>query len=130
MDRAELVQWVEHLGKEFARRGMATHAQKLRVYFLALTKHLVPRNGELNVHWTSQLVQDWMKTLQLPPFDKSLPVRPPGAPCTHCSRTPHAQPSVRTECVFNGGARMRCDSCGALWLVHDPPRTCKTFNDA
>ena len=119
MHREELLQWVKELGNEFVRRGMHGHAQKLRVYFLALEKHLLPRNLDLEVHWTKNMVLDWMKTLRLAPFENALSVRLAGKGCGRCQRGTGAQPSARTECVFPGGARMRCDDCGAVWLEED-----------
>ena len=94
---------------------MPGHAQKLRIYFLALDKHLLPRNLELEVKWSRAQVIDWMKTFRLPPFEQALPVRAAGGGCGRCLKQ-ESQPQVRTERVFPNGARMRCDGCGAVWL--------------
>ncbi len=55
--RKGLVKMVETLGREFVRRGMHTHAAKLRVYYLALRRGLAtPGRSEVDVHWSESLV--------------------------------------------------------------------------
>lgn len=116
MRRAELLESVRSLGRAFRARGMEEHAQKLRLYYLALRRDLLPISAKLEVRWTPELVREWMQVLRLPPYEAALPTRRPGAGCPRCPRQGSSQPTVRTELVFPEGARMRCDACGSVWL--------------
>jgi hypothetical protein len=120
LSREALLQHVERLGREFVRRGMRAHAQKLRLYYLALQKGLASPRHEVDVHWNEPFVLEWLRTLQLPPYADAYPVLPRGASCPRCQQR-GAQPSTRTECVFEGGVRMRCGTCEAVWLEAEGP---------
>lgn len=121
MDRSQLLQHVTTLGKEFARRGMDRHAAGLRLYYLALRGGLADRQRRIDLHWSEDFVVEWMRLLQLSPHDGAYPIRPEGAQCERCVAAPGALSSVRTERVFAGGSKMRCDTCKAAWLVLDAP---------
>lgn len=119
MQRDDLLVLVTALGKEFRRRKMRDHLTRLRVYYFALRHGLTTSQGNgLDVHWSERFVIDWMKTLRVPPFDAALPVRPRGAKCEGCEKT-GAQPWVYTDGLFPGGVRMRCQTCGDVWLEHE-----------
>lgn len=120
LPREVLLGYVERLGREFVRRGMADHAQKLRLYYLALQRGLASPRHEVDVRWTEPFVLEWLRTLRLPPDPDAYPVRPRGAACTQCAQR-GTQPSTRTELVFTGGVRMRCGTCDAVWLEEDGP---------
>lgn len=110
---------MERLGREFVRRGMHGHALRLRLYYLALRRRLLTGGNKLEVHWSEELVVEWLKTLRLSPYRDVYPVRPAGAACARCKEEPGRHPSVRTDLVFPGGARMRCDRCGDSWVVDE-----------
>jgi hypothetical protein len=118
MNRDQLLEWVTRLGREFVRRGMPEHARLLRLYYLAVERGLDSKRHEVQLHWNSTLVVDWMKNLQLAPWQVALRVRAEGSSCQSCRRVAGATPTVRTEATFPGGARMRCGTCGDAWLVH------------
>ncbi len=117
MLREELLPLVVRLGRAFARRGMREHALKLRLYYFAL-RHKMTRGNDLEVRWSERLVVDWMKTLRVPPYDSALPIRPRASSCTSCKQRGQ-QPWIFTDGVFPGGVRMRCQSCGEIWLEED-----------
>ncbi len=108
---------VQVLGRAFVRRGMREHAEKLRVYYLALRKGLTEGPQEkLEVKWSAPFVRDWMRTLRLPPYQNDFPLRSRGAGCFRCPRSVNTAASVHLELSLPTGARMRCQSCGAVWL--------------
>ena len=111
-----LLACVARLGEEFRRRGMTEHVRLLKLYFLDVRHRLLRGPNELDVRWSESHVVDWMKALRLPPFESALPVRWPGAGCSRCGIAQSTVPSGRTELVFPGGARLRCQSCGDRWL--------------
>src|SRR4051794_2232848 len=115
--RDQLLLHVQVLGHAFVRRGMRQHASKLRVYYLAVRGGLTGQsNHTLDIHWSSDFVVDWMRTLRLPPFQHDLPLRASHGGCERCPRTSNERPGVHTDLSFPGGARMRCQKCGAVWL--------------
>lgn len=115
--QAELLRYVTLLGKAFRGRGMDQHLRDLRVYYLALRHGLT--SNKLEIRWSDAFVIEWMKTLCVPPFEKAYPLRPRGGACPRCPQG--ASPSICTDCVFPGGARMRCQTCGAQWLEDELP---------
>jgi len=117
MRREELLHHVILLGKAFSARGMDQHLRDLRVYYLALRHGLT--SNKLQLNWSEAFVIEWMKMLRVPPFENSYPVLARGEPCPRCPST--AGSSVSTDCVFPGGARMRCQNCGCEWLEHEAP---------
>lgn len=119
--RAHLEQLVSRLGAAFRARGMEGHRKSLAVFWLALRKGLLEQRRDrlLEVRWSEQHVIEWMETLQLPPYERALPVQPKGAPCPACAPEPGQVSSRRTELVFDRGARLRCDRCGLRWLELD-----------
>lgn len=122
-ERGELLEHIVKLGREFRRRGMKDHVRVLRVYYLAARAGLVGVNGKLDVHWSREMTEDWLRTLSVAPFDGAYEVKLPGVPCFKC-RAPKGShhSTARTELVFPGGARMRCDTCGARWVVLEEGR--------
>jgi hypothetical protein len=121
MGREELLGTVERLGREFVRRGMAAHARKLRLYYLALRHRLASAGKhEVDVRWSEELVLEWFKVLRLPPFQHAYEVRPRGAGCGKCQKTTNDRTALHTEQSFPGGAKMSCYACGAVWLEEDP----------
>lgn len=119
MERAELLDHVRRLGREFARRGMVGHLRKLRLYWLALSRGLAGARHEVDLKWTEQLVVDWLRTLQVAPFAADYPVRPRGSPCTRCGEGSGQQSTVFTAANYPGGSKMGCHACGAVWLEPD-----------
>lgn len=119
MRRDELMPLVVRLGGEFQRRGMKDHSQKLRVYFLALKHGLDSGAREVRVHWTENLVLEWLRLLRIPPYDRSYAIRPRASRCDKCPPDRSSQPAVNTEAVFPGGSKMRCQVCGAVWVEEE-----------
>jgi len=105
------------LGRAFRARGMDQHLRDLRIYYLALRHRLA--SNKLQLNWSEAFVIEWMKTLRVPPFERSYPVLTRGAACPRCPKT-HAA-SVCTDRVFPGGARMSCQICGCEWLEEEAP---------
>jgi hypothetical protein len=120
MQRDELLQHVVRLGRAFTGRGMEAHARMLRLYYLALRHGLASPRQPLRLSISADAVIEWLKTLRVPPFEATYPVRPRGTGCASC-RPGGQAPMLVTEVVFPGGARMRCNTCGAVWLEQEPP---------
>ena len=124
MQRESLLQLVTRLGHAFTARGMGAHARMLRVYFLALRHGLADSRNAVRVSLTEEAVLEWLRTLRVPPFDSpeegGYRVQRRGEGCGTCAGRGET-PTVITDAVFPGGARMRCRSCGSLWLVEDAP---------
>jgi hypothetical protein len=101
--RAEVLGYIAALAAEFWKRGMRSHSHHAR-------------------GWPDELVFEWMRTLQLPPFEAAYQVRPRNQGCPAC---PRGTESVFTECVFQGsdgkslGSRHHCSQCGSTWLELD-----------
>ncbi len=117
MRREELLHHVTKLGRAFRARGMNQHLRELSVYYLALRHRLT--SDKLQLNWSEAFVIDWMKTLRVPPFEITYPLRGRGAPCPKCPAAEGA--SICTDRLFPGGARMRCQSCGSEWLEQEAP---------
>lgn len=102
---------------------MEGHRRSLAVFWLALRRGLLEgrRGRVLEVRWSEQHVIEWMETLRLPPYEDALPLQAKGAGCPSCRPEPGQLTSRRTELVFEGGARLRCDGCGRRWLELDQP---------
>lgn len=115
MRREELIVLVEALGRAFTERNMRDHLRRLRVYYLALRHGLTTGAHALDIQWSERFVIDWMKTLRVPPFALALEQRPRGAACRRCPKAGD-QPWVYTDGLFPGGVRMRCQTCGEVWL--------------
>ena len=114
-------EWSEHLarlGDAFVRRGMAAHARLLRLYWLAMRHGLLGPDGKLEVRLTREGLLEWLRTLRVPPFHAAYAVQRRGEGCRACAAS-GAQPTVLTDAVFPGGARMRCRTCGSVWLEDD-----------
>lgn len=120
MNREAFLGCLDRLGKEMERRGMHEEVAGIRLSALAARHGLLPPPGGLEVQWSEPLVLEWLKTLQLPPFEDTYQVREEGVPCLRCRQPKGHKPSGRRECAFPGGARLRCDNCGAVWLVKEP----------
>jgi hypothetical protein len=97
MTRAEVLRYIAVLTAEFRKRGMAVHAKRAE-------------------KWPADFIVEWMKTLQLPPFESAYQVRPRNQGCPQC---PPTESSTFTECVFEGGSRHHCSKCGITWLELD-----------
>jgi len=115
-----LLDLVTRLGEAFRERGMDEQVRRLRLFWLAAKHGLLKGRNELDVRWSEAHVIDWMKTLRLPPFEQTLPLRAQGQGCPTCPPEPGQVPSGRVELVFPEGTRLRCESCGAQWLELDP----------
>ena len=124
MQREPLLHLVTRLGQAFTARGMGAHARMLRVYFLALRHGLADSRNAVRVSLTEEAVLEWLRTLRVPPFDSpeegGYRVQRRGEGCGTCAARGET-PTVITDAVFPGGARMRCRSCGSLWLEEDAP---------
>ena len=124
MQRESLLPLVTRLGQAFAARGMGAHARMLRVYFLALRHGLADSRNAVRVSLNEEAVLQWLRTLRVPPFDSEAEggyhVQQRGEGCGTCAALGET-PTVITDAVFPGGARMRCRSCGSLWLEEDAP---------
>ena len=116
MDRARLLELVVALGCEFSRRGMPDHCQRLRLYYLALQHGLDARRHRVEIHWDEELVIEWMRLLQLPPYQDHYRVRRE----TRCDRCESRPGTVVTKGVFPGGAKLECLQCGGEWLTLRP----------
>ncbi len=90
---------------------MDKHAAELRRFYAAV-RDGTPAAGS----WDESFVDQWLGMLRLPPFETMFPLEPKQVSCSKCRLDPGAMPSRRTECVFSGGALMRCDTCGHRWL--------------
>lgn len=122
LTREQLEHLVTRLGAAFRARGMEAQRRSLAVFWLALHRGLLEQRRDrlLEVRWSEQHVIEWMETLRLPPFEHALPVQAKGSGCAACPVEPGQVSSRRTELVFDGGARLRCDGCGRRWLELDP----------
>src|SRR3954468_15552067 len=99
---------------------MADHASALRLYYLALTSGVIGKRTRVELHWSRELTEEWLRTLRLPPFQNVYRIKPRGEVCD-CARPGGPKlPNIRTEANFPGGTRLRCDDCGAKWLVMTP----------
>jgi len=107
---------VAHVGRE-RRRGR--HAAKLRLYYVALRRGWASSHrSKVDVHWSEDLVIEWCKILQLPPYQHAYPVRTPHSRCSRCKDRPNNEGgSFQTESTFPGGWKVRCSNCGEVWLV-------------
>jgi hypothetical protein len=112
LSRAELTEYVRRLGLEFARRGMP-EVEILVQYFQALETDSLDQLPAMHVFWNEETTMEWMKTLQVPPFEESYPVRSFASRCAACNGVPHRSFS---EVVFPGGARVRCERCNDVWI--------------
>ncbi len=90
---------------------MGKHAAELRRFYVAV-RDGVPCPSA----WSVEFVDGWLADLRLPPFERSLAFLPKQRGCPSCDSTPGVLPSRKTERVFPGGARMRCETCGGRWL--------------
>ena len=117
--RGELLKTVAALGREFVHRGMHVHAAKLRLYYVALRRGWASSHrSKVDVHWSEDLVIEWCKILQLPPYQHAYPIRTPHSRCSHCKdRSNNEGGSFQTESTFPGGWKVRCSNCGEVWLV-------------
>jgi hypothetical protein len=122
MDRRELLSRVTRLGRAFRALGLEDQAHRLRLYWLAVRHGVVRGRNEVDVKWNEKLVEQWLEALRLPPFEDALPVRAAGAGCGRCGVAQGTVPSGRTELVFPGGARLKCQTCGQVWLELDGKR--------
>jgi hypothetical protein len=118
--RSELLRHVRDLGREFARRGMP-EVRALRLYYLAVRDDLIPYHHRLEIKWSEALALEWMRTLRVPPFESAYPVRPFGSACEACGGVRGQARGALTDCVFPGGARMRCHTCDPVWLEETRP---------
>ncbi len=116
--KRELLELVRRLGVEFARRGMP-EVEVLRLYYVALDEDLAGRLNELSIQWSEAHTLEWMRTLRVPPFENAYPVRRFGSGCDRCGAIRGNAKGALAEVVFPGGARMRCQTCGAVWLEED-----------
>ena len=120
MQHDELLGHVVRLGRAFTARGMEAHARMLRLYYLALRHGLASPHKPVRLSISPEAVVEWLRTLRVPPFESAYPVRLHGTGCATC-RSAGQTPSLLTERVFPGGARMRCGTCGAVWLEEEAP---------
>lgn len=125
MERDELLGRVWRLGEAFKARGMDAHARMLRGYWL-LVRHGLAKGPKAQVQLSldADAVDEWLRTLRVPPFDAAeggYPVQRPGEGCRPCARSGDT-PTVVTELIFPGGARMRCRTCGTRWLEDEGGR--------
>jgi len=119
LPRPQLLEHVAALGREFARRGMREHAQRLRVYYLAVKKGLVAPSNDLDIKWSEPFVVEWLKILQVAPFANSYQVRARGSRCARCPAAKNEAATLHTELNYPGGSKMRCQACGAVWIERD-----------
>lgn len=112
--RIELLRLTRHLGDQFKRRGMEAHLQAARIYYLVLS-HGLDSRGTVQIHWTRDLVEEWMGNFQLGRFADRYPVAS-AARCPGCqTRASNASPNSHVEAVWPGGARHKCH-CGQEWI--------------
>jgi len=123
--RGELLKTVAALGREFVHRGMHVHAAKLRLYYVALRRGWASSHrSKVDVHWSEDLVIEWCKILQLPPYQHAYPIRAPHSRYSRCKdRSNNEGGSFQTESTFPGGWKVRCSNCGEVWLVLETKST-------
>jgi hypothetical protein len=119
MDQRTLLELAEILGREFDRRGMRNHVEHLRLYYLAVRAGL-HRRGTVQIHWSEQMVIDWMGLLRLAPYHDRFELRARGyrCPCRPAGG-PIAGGPERTPTGWPGGAQIECTACRASWIVLD-----------
>jgi hypothetical protein len=71
---------IAQLGREFHRRGMASHVQSLRGLWLA--RRARPRPGPRE--WTEDFALEWLALLRVPPLDQVFQVLPASSACPRC----------------------------------------------
>jgi hypothetical protein len=127
MERRDLLELVEILGRELERLGMSRQVETLRLYYLALVRRL-DREHAVDVSWSEERTIDWLGILRLPPYADRYPVRDDAFRCPCTARTDRApdlshiaRTIVAVEARFPGGKKVRCTSCGQGWLVLDGP---------
>jgi hypothetical protein len=95
---------------------MPDHLRLLRIYYLALEHNLVAGgNRSLEVHWTEEMVRDWLAVFRLPPFADRYRILSRDAPCPNCGRASHN--GKYTLMTFPGGHKSACRECGEQWLT-------------
>jgi hypothetical protein len=119
---AQLLAYVESLGKECQRRGLLALVEQLRTYYWALQRGRVAGGAKLELLWSPERVEELMATFQLPPFQGRFRIQPRNSHCERCRERPPGNAradSPFVEMTFPGGARVRCSGCGARWLELD-----------
>jgi len=128
MDRASLLDMVQRLGEEFRRRGMRTHLAPLRIYWLALQHGLVrDERHALALTLSEETVVEWLKLLQLPPYQHAYRVRPAGSACPSCPAEERGE--VSAERTFPEGRKMVCLECRSAWLELTPKSQLRRGSD-
>lgn len=124
MERESLLRAVVQLGREFRRRGMADHAFRLRLYYLAVKAGLT-RGGPkatVDVKMNAEFILEWLRLLRVPPHHAHYPLRGRSEGCPKCGLAKdNGATSVHTVTTFPGGSKSRCGQCGTEWIVEDEP---------
>ena len=115
MERAQLLDLVVRLGREFSRRGMREECRRLRLYYLAIDHGLGTGRHRVELSWDEDLVLEWLRLLRVAPYERDYPIRR----TTSCARCVNRPGTVVTVHVFPGGAKLQCLQCGAGWLRVD-----------
>ena len=102
---------------------MRSHAQALRLYFLALRHGLTQgQRHVVKVDWSEDAVIEWLRVFRVPPYQDAYPVRPRGSGCDGCAPGSGHPVEISTLLTFAGGAKMGCRSCGRAWLELEDAR--------
>jgi len=113
MTRDELQQRVARLGREFARRGMESHARHLRLYYLGLRRGLLD-GFRLELHWSCELIDEWTRIFG---WENGYDVRPARSRCRGCGGgSAPGNTGLYTEITFPGGYKVGCHQCGDAWI--------------
>ena len=105
----EQLELAERVGRELVRPGLPKHVQHVRRFY-ADTRAGRPLSKD---GWSYSMVQEWSRTLRLPPHQNEYPVRPRPSSCGCPS------PQTFTLGVIPGGSKHKCGRCGFIWLALD-----------
>ena len=121
MPDLDFIALLVQLGHEFKRRGMRSHVESLRQFYVRVLAPERTLRSMRHSPWGVALVLEWLFTFRIPPFDQRYPQLSGTAICPKCSAGAGGASSGighHVRCVFPGGHLIEC-KCGARWLVDD-----------
>lgn len=111
---ADFLRWVEQLGKAFVAKGLSSEAASLRVYYWALNHGHTGLGRDMHVVWSPDAVREWMKVLQVPPWEGHYQVLPMNAPqCPGCRRP---RSLAHVELTAGPVRKVKCRACKEIWV--------------
>jgi hypothetical protein len=70
--------------------------------------------------WSFDLTLEWLALMRIGPFRRVYLVQHRGAGCPRCaSQESRGAPAAWVEVAWPGGAKLRCNTCGQVWLQID-----------